>query len=467
MSDDSYLFIHIDEKATIPLNILDWQAQQRALKLADREMKNQATASLHSFQNKTVEQSTLYTIQKEDREKKRLSQEQLHRYRSGFSNSSKKDKHKAAESFEGNIEPATDMNGVNVSEIISNFNQKPSEEELIVGKPVTLFSNSSSILSEPYQFSQSNLNNSNDSHVESTEASLTVEPVLSQNQVDTNLDMVLMDDNNRDISPAALEEAEKETGLKNEINNVIPMDGEMGNMVVVDIPNVANAVGAEHVQDIKSSTGNVMASPQNVMVSSISYEKLTEENPLLVDSEDWISVTPPINETYDETKEGNFCDVTGLVPSSPQTKQVTVPAVNLFDETVTADINHDKTHQNLISNCADDDAQQKTQENLGGSVSSVSVYFMFALLTYDITPAADKYLNAAASIIGPIATPTLLSLTKSDFDVGNNGSVKYLVHCCLDVPLRGASEQQVKLDVLSRLKEAVSNGSFATLANST
>lgn len=126
-----------DEKGSIPLNMLDWQAQQRALKAADRQSKHQAAATLHSFQNTAVEQSALYALQKEDREKKRMSQEQLHQYRAAFTGTGKTkgDREASRTDTAQSIDDVT--SGINVSDAVAAFNRQPQETEILQGQPQT------------------------------------------------------------------------------------------------------------------------------------------------------------------------------------------------------------------------------------------------------------------------------------------------------------------------------------------
>jgi hypothetical protein len=126
--------VDADEKGSIPLNMLDWQAQQRALKAADRESKHQAAATLHSFQNTAVEQSALYALQKEDREKKRMSQEQLHQYRAAFTGTGKTkgDREGPRTDTVQSIDDVT--SGINVSDAVAAFNQQPPETDILHGE---------------------------------------------------------------------------------------------------------------------------------------------------------------------------------------------------------------------------------------------------------------------------------------------------------------------------------------------
>jgi hypothetical protein len=137
MASSASVSLGADEKGSIPLNMLDWQAQQRALKAADRQSKHQAAETLHSFQNTAVEQSALYALQKEDREKKRMSQEQLHQYRAAFTgtNKAKGDKEAARIDTVQSIDDVT--TGIHVLDAVANFNQQPNEPEFQRGEPYT------------------------------------------------------------------------------------------------------------------------------------------------------------------------------------------------------------------------------------------------------------------------------------------------------------------------------------------
>jgi hypothetical protein len=111
----------------------DWQVRQRVLKATDREINNQAAATLHSFHNTSVEKSTLSTLQKEEREKKRMSQEQLHQYQAAFTGTIGKSPARRSAAQHGS-EPSMDVtSGLSVSDAIANLNQQRQEEEFPVG----------------------------------------------------------------------------------------------------------------------------------------------------------------------------------------------------------------------------------------------------------------------------------------------------------------------------------------------
>jgi len=71
--------------AAAAINMMDWQAQQKAMKEADRQSKSQSAQIRHNFKaSGSFEPSALEGIKQVDREKQRLAQQQLHNYRAAF-----------------------------------------------------------------------------------------------------------------------------------------------------------------------------------------------------------------------------------------------------------------------------------------------------------------------------------------------------------------------------------------------
>jgi hypothetical protein len=110
-----------------PVNMMDWQAQQKAMKEADRQSKNQSAQNLHNFKATTLEQSALTGIKQEDREKQRLAQEQLHNYRATFVGGGKKGG--AAEKQVGDVDGGSTeddvTSGINVLDAAASFGKSP------------------------------------------------------------------------------------------------------------------------------------------------------------------------------------------------------------------------------------------------------------------------------------------------------------------------------------------------------
>lgn len=77
------IFPHFSaETATTPVSMLDWQAQQKALKDQDRMSKTETERMLHNYRGETDEiSSKLSTIKQEDRKNKQEAARFLHNYR--------------------------------------------------------------------------------------------------------------------------------------------------------------------------------------------------------------------------------------------------------------------------------------------------------------------------------------------------------------------------------------------------
>jgi len=76
------LFLHTAESAATPINMLDWQAQQKALKDQDRMSKTETAKMLHNYRGDTDDiSSKLSTLKQEDRKSKQEAARLLHSYR--------------------------------------------------------------------------------------------------------------------------------------------------------------------------------------------------------------------------------------------------------------------------------------------------------------------------------------------------------------------------------------------------
>lgn len=72
----------IAESGATPVNMLDWQAQQKALKEQDRMSKTETAKMLHNYRGDTDEiSSKLSTLKQEDRKSKQEAAQLLHNYR--------------------------------------------------------------------------------------------------------------------------------------------------------------------------------------------------------------------------------------------------------------------------------------------------------------------------------------------------------------------------------------------------
>jgi hypothetical protein len=346
--------------------MMDWQAQQRALKATDREMKNQAAATLHSFQNTTVEQSTLSALQKEEREKKRMSQEQLHQYRAAFTGTPGKHAHRRATEHADGVESATDVtSGVNVSDAIANLNQQQKEEDFIMGglaRPETV-----------------------------TNVSSQKEDTLSTFDVaDTNEKL-----------------AESETTTDSMVLVESPHD--MAHDLLRSVPDLIreNHV-TDQMDDFDDGEGDDLFDPLDAGPDGIVLVHEPKH-----DFDEWVSVTQSADD---------------------------------LDHMTTKHSNRD-VHHSVIP-------------------VSVPVDFSFALVSMDQPPNVDKYLRAAAFVVGVQDVPVLKSMACTGPIVERPGAFTYMVTCSLPVKLPGHSQDTAKLHVLGLLRAAINDRSFESIANS-
>lgn len=353
----------LDEKGSIPLNMLDWQAQQRALKAADREMKNQAAATLHSFQNTTVEQSTLSALQKEEREKKRMSQEQLHQYRAAFTGTPGRNTQRRSTEHADGVESSTDvMAGINVSDAIANLNQQRTEDEFIVGgrEHLTNVSSHKEDTSSPFDFSDTN-----DKLAES----------------ETTADSMVLVESPHDMPHDLL-------------------------------PPVPDLIHEDHVTDQEDDDddgeGDDLFDPIDAGPDGIVLVHEPKH-----DFDEWVSVTQPADDLDHMTMKHSNRDV----------------------------------HHSVIP-------------------VSVPVDFSFALVSLDQPPNVDKYLRAAAFVVGVQDLPVLKSMTCTGPIAERPGAFKYMVTCSLPVKLPGHSQDAAQLHVLGLLRAAIKDRSFESIANS-
>lgn len=120
---------YITEGAVTPVNLEDWNAQQKALKDAERQKKSDSEAALHNYKGIT-EQSALTKLKEEDRAKQLLAQKQLHDYRSGFTGTGKTRKLRDGWMADASGGAEDDVTaGVSVSDKVANMNYTPTGEE--------------------------------------------------------------------------------------------------------------------------------------------------------------------------------------------------------------------------------------------------------------------------------------------------------------------------------------------------
>ena len=348
----------------------DWQAQQRALKATDREMKNQAAATLHSFQNTTVEQSTLSTLQKEEREKKRMSQEQLHQYRAAFTGTTGKSPTRRSAAQADGSEPAMDVtSGLSVSDAIANLNQQRTEEEFPVG-------------GQPRSFA-------------STDISL-----------------------QKEEAPSTLEYSYANDKLSGSETNdkLAGSETTAGSMVLVDSPHEMDSLAPDLVGE-----------------------------PVVIDHSD------------DEGDEGD--DLFETQEAEPDGMVLVDAPKHDFDEWVS------------VAQPADDpDHMTMKHSNRGvhqpAIPVSVAVDFSFVLVSMDQPPNIEKYLRAAAFVVGVQDVPVLKSMTCTGPIADRPGVFKYFVTCSMSVKFPGHSDSVARLHVLGLLKAAINDRSFEAIANS-
>jgi hypothetical protein len=109
----------------------DWQAQQRALKEAERQSKTQAAELLHAHQNTTVQSSTLKQLKDQDRLDKLRAQQELHQYRASFVSDGRPLKAGEKLSYpDGMVEREGEaMSGISVLEAVASYQSHAAEGE--------------------------------------------------------------------------------------------------------------------------------------------------------------------------------------------------------------------------------------------------------------------------------------------------------------------------------------------------
>lgn len=123
----------------MPVNMMDWEAQQRARKEQERKNKLEATATLHTFRGAASSEieSNLANMKKEDRQKTLDAEKTLHSYRAnmevigkGMKKATVPRSLQDASAGEFLVEVTPD---VSVSALAEAFNKTSPENELITG----------------------------------------------------------------------------------------------------------------------------------------------------------------------------------------------------------------------------------------------------------------------------------------------------------------------------------------------
>jgi hypothetical protein len=99
-------------------------------------------------------------------------------------------------------------------------------------------------------------------------------------------------------------------------------------------------------------------------------------------------------------------------------------------------------------------------------VSGVAVDFSFAVVSMDQPPNIEKYLCAAAFVVGVQDIPVLKSMTCTGPIAARPGVFKYVVTCSMSFKLPGHSDSVAWLHVLGFLKAALNDQSIEAIANS-
>ena len=114
--------------------MMDWQAQQKAMRDKDRKSKNQTAQVLHGYRSGyTGEQFSLSAIKAQDREKQLQAQQQLHNYRASTEVLSKmapakRERRGLGLAGDGGADIVNEA-GLSVAELSANFNHQPQQED--------------------------------------------------------------------------------------------------------------------------------------------------------------------------------------------------------------------------------------------------------------------------------------------------------------------------------------------------
>jgi hypothetical protein len=382
------------ETGAAPINMLDWQAQQKALKDKDRMSKTQTAKFLQGYRGNTEIDSTLSSIKQQDRKAQEDAARLLHSYRGdGFSPLRTTPTGTAA-----------DPNAV--------FGVMPADQRF----------GDESVASLAAGFQQ---NGAHETPAAGTNIAQTLESVA-------------------DTPHAASKEA---TAVVEE--SVAPL-----------------SAGLDHngVQDA-AAPGTNMADESIVMVDTSPKESpvLVEDGKLNAGEDDWVSV------------------VSSSVPS-PEKVEDMLRSIQSFDS---ADVSRAVTE--IAGNIEDDDsdatplteAQLHAAGSRGGHLSlRLDVEFSFCLISNDVQPNVDKYMNGVASIAHTLFT--------NNRPAGRGGHAVYnaafqpfvrfveddaapkrfIVHASLPMfILDWAEASSTRVGVRNALKAAIEDGRLLSLAH--
>ena len=466
------------------LNMADWQADQRALKEADRQSKQQATATLQSFQNTYVAKSTLSALQKEGREKQRMAQEQNHNYRASFtgtagtaagggSNKTKIEREVQqadivmGDSREDVFMPTT---GIKVSDVVANLNHhQPSEEEIAMDPPVP------PPIVEVAEDVASGINVSGalaNLKLQPKEEEIVMDPVAPPTivKVAPNTADVAMGDSREDVATAinvsgAVTNLDHQPNEEEEIMMAPPAPPPI---VKVDPTTRADVAMRDSREDVTTGI-NVSGAVTNFNLQP----KEEEEEEIVLD--------PPAAPT-----------VVKVAPTPPPTVVAPTTGINVSD--VVTNIGEDEIEAEgmvMVENPhrdsdewvsvppPDDPFSLSTVKHSNVSATATvvaptltNVDFTFAVLSFEQPPHVEKYLRAAAFIVGVEDDATLKSMQQQQQQQASTGDDrpcwvhKYLVTATVRVCLIGHSHVEAKQHVLGLLKTAVQDGSFFSIASS-
>lgn len=131
---------NLDSAPVAPINMQDWQLQQKALKDKDRMSKTDAEAMLHGYRGMDEAQSKLSSIKQEDRKGKQDAERLLRNYRAGLDalpSPSKKNKNPNRESgapmYTANDDEVNTEAGVSVADLAASYNHPRQENDMVTG----------------------------------------------------------------------------------------------------------------------------------------------------------------------------------------------------------------------------------------------------------------------------------------------------------------------------------------------
>jgi len=130
----------LGENAVMPVNMIDWEAQQKARKEEERMKKAEAALSLHTFRGtgSSEIESNLANLKKEDRQKYLDAENTRHNYRANMDIVGKGMKKSAIPKADQLTEPAQlgaeeNITDALVSELADGFSKTRKDDEIIAG----------------------------------------------------------------------------------------------------------------------------------------------------------------------------------------------------------------------------------------------------------------------------------------------------------------------------------------------